>query len=97
MLAGWFFRVSLPIQVDQVRKKGDKDFDGTILTEDVSVPINMAYNHHHDATVLGKGSRMEKIPYDQSDVTVPEMMRSDPNFITVPVQHTPSTLGIPTQ
>jgi hypothetical protein len=39
---------------------------------------------------------MEKIPYDQSDPTVPEMMRSDPNFITVPVQHTPSPLGIPT-
>ena len=30
-------------EVDQVRKKGDKDFDGSILQEDVSVPINMAY------------------------------------------------------
>ena len=29
-------------EVDQVRKKGDKDFDGSILQEDVSVPINIA-------------------------------------------------------
>lgn len=29
-------------EVDQVRRKGDKDFDGSILTEDVSVPINVA-------------------------------------------------------
>ena len=29
-------------EVDQVRKKGSKDFDGSILQEDVSVPINMA-------------------------------------------------------
>ena len=83
-------------EVDQVRKKGDKDFDGSILQEDVSVPINMAYNHHHDATVLGSGSRMEKIPYDPADAAIPAMLRSDPNFITVPVQHTPSPLGIPT-
>jgi hypothetical protein len=83
-------------EVDQVRRKGDKDFDGSILQEDVSVPINMAYNHHHDATVLGKGSHMEKVRYDPQDRTIPSMMRSDPNFITVPVSHTPSKLGIPT-
>ena len=84
-------------EVDQVRKKGDKDIiNGGVLQEDVSVPINMAYNHHHDATVLGSGSRMEKIPYDQYDSTIPAMMRSDPNFINVAVEHTPSKLGIPT-
>ena len=83
-------------EVDQVRKKGSKNFDGSILQEDTPVPINMAYNHHHDATVLGHGSRMEKIPYDPTDPTIPTMMRSDPDFITVPVQHTPSILGIPT-
>ena len=60
------------------------------------MPINMAYNHHHDATVLGKGSRMEKIPYDPSDPAIPAMMRSDPNFVTMAVEHTPSPLGIPT-
>jgi hypothetical protein len=34
----------LGYEVDQVRKKSDKDVDGSILTEDVSVPINVAYN-----------------------------------------------------
>ena len=31
-------------EVDQVRKKGDKDVDGSTLTEDVSLTINVAYN-----------------------------------------------------
>lgn len=44
-------------EVDQVRRKGSKDVDGSILQEDVSVPINVAYNHHHDLTMLGAGSR----------------------------------------
>ena len=39
---------------------------------------------------------MEKIPYDPADDAIPAMMRSDPNFVTMPVQHTPSPLGIPT-
>ena len=34
--------------------------------------------------------------YDPSDPSIPVMMRSDPNFITIPVEHTPSLLGIPT-
>ena len=29
-------------QADQVRRKGDKDVDGSILQEDVSVPITLA-------------------------------------------------------
>jgi hypothetical protein len=33
-------------EVDQVRKKGSKDFDGSILQEDVSVPINMACKYY---------------------------------------------------
>ena len=33
-------------ETDSVRRKGDKDVDGSILQEDVSVPINVAYNHH---------------------------------------------------
>jgi len=81
---------------DQVRRKGDRDVDGSILQEDVSVPINMAYNHHHDLSLLGAGSRMEKIPYDPADLSISEMKRADPNFIYVPVQHTPSPLGLPT-
>ena len=79
-----------------MRRKGDRDVDGSILQEDVSVPINMAYNHHHDLSLLGAGSSMEKIRYDPADPTVPVMMRADPNFIHVPVQHTPSPLGLAT-
>lgn len=45
-------------EVDQVRKTN---------TGDVSVPINLAYNHHYGATVLGSGSRMERVPYDPND------------------------------
>ena len=30
-------------ETDSVRKKGDKDVDGSILQQDVSVPINIAY------------------------------------------------------
>jgi hypothetical protein len=82
--------------VDQVRKKGDRDADGSILQEDVSVPINMAYNHHHDMSILGAGSRMEKVPYDPSDPSVPVMMRADPHFVTMAVEHTPSASGLPT-
>ena len=83
-------------EVDQVRRKGDKDFDGSILKEDVSVPINIAYNHHHDLSIVGAGSRMERVPYDPNDPSVPVMMKADPNFVTMPVEHTPSLLGIPT-
>ena len=83
-------------EVDQVRKKGSKNPDGSILQGDTGVPINMAYNHHHDATVLGHGSSMKKIPYDPTDPSIPAMMRSDPDFINVAVEHTPSKLGIPT-
>jgi hypothetical protein len=53
-------------ETDSVRRKGDKDVDGSILQEDVSVPINVAYNHHvrgssqrrrHDAESLSRLSR----------------------------------------
>jgi hypothetical protein len=74
-------------EVDQVRKTHQGD---------VSVPINMVYNHHHDAYFTGKHSRMEKIPYDPNDLTVPLMQRADPNFIDLPVEKSPSPLGIPT-
>jgi hypothetical protein len=83
-------------EVDQVMRKGDKDPYGKVLSEDTSVPINMAYNHHHDLSLVGAGSRMEKVPYDPKDPNIPAMMRSDPNFVTMAVEHTPSLLGIPT-
>lgn len=40
------------IEMDQVRKTPDGD---------VSVPITLAYNHHHDTAVVGKGTRLEEV------------------------------------
>jgi hypothetical protein len=77
-------------EVDQVRKGAGPN------GEDVSVPINMAYNHHHDAFIVGKGSRMEKVSYDPLDVTISPMARADPHFMNIPVEHTPSPRGLPT-
>ena len=74
-------------EVDQVRRTPDGD---------VSVPISMAYNHHHDAFFVGKGSKMQKVRYDPLDTTISPMARADPNFVEIPVEHTPSPLGIPT-
>jgi hypothetical protein len=75
-------------EVDQVRRTPEGD---------VSVPINMAYNHHHDAFFVGKGSSMQKVRYDPKDPTISPMARADPNFMTIPVEHTPSPLGLPTR
>ena len=83
-------------EVDQVRKKGDKDFDGSTLQEDVSVPINVAYNHHHDAFFTGRHSRMEKVAYDPHDHSISPIQRADPNFLHIPVEQSPSPRGLPT-
>ena len=73
--------------MDQVRQTADGD---------VSVPINMAYNHHHDAYVVGKGSKMERVRYDPLDLSVSPMARADPEYMLVAVEHTPSPRGLPT-
>ena len=86
----------LGYEVDQVRKKGDKDVDGSVLNEDVSVPINVAYNHHHDAFFTGRHSRMKKVPYDPFDKSISQMSRADPHFVHVPVEVSPSPRGLPT-
>jgi hypothetical protein len=39
------------MESDQVRKGAGPN------GEDVSVPITMSYNHHHDTAVVGKGSQ----------------------------------------
>ena len=83
-------------EVDQVRKKGDPDVDGSILQEDVSVPINVGYNHHHDAMFTGKHSHMEKRPYDPLDPNISPMARANPHLEDVIVEHSPSPLGLPT-
>jgi hypothetical protein len=83
-------------EVDQVRKKGDKDFDGSILQEDVSLPINLAYNHHYGATLLGTGSSMERVPYDPNDGGRTTLLSPEPGWDRIPVEHTPSADGLPT-
>ena len=53
-------------EVDQVRKGAGPN------GEDVSVPINCAYNHHYGATLLGSGSSMKRVPdtiYSQKPVS----------------------------
>mmetsp|Transcript_3494 Transcript_3494/g.10810 ORF Transcript_3494/g.10810 Transcript_3494/m.10810 type:complete len:746 (+) Transcript_3494:757-2994(+) len=42
-------------EVDQVRKTPEGD---------VSVPINVAYNHHFESNMIGKKSKLEKIVFD---------------------------------
>ena len=86
----------LGYEVDQVRKKGDRDVDGSPLAEDVSVPINVAYNHHHDAYFTGRHSEMRKVRYNRRDPSITAMMRADPNFIDIPVELSPSPRGLPT-
>ena len=88
-------------EADQVRRKGDKDFDGSILKEDVSVPINVAYNHHYGATLVGKGSKMTKMTTAEAMSQLEGDKRAmhpgpEPGFVTVPVEYTPSASGIPT-
>jgi hypothetical protein len=74
-------------ETDSVRRTPDGD---------ISVPINMAYNHHHDVYLTGKHSRMQKVRYDPADASVPAMARSDPEYIEIPVQTSPSPQGLPT-
>ena len=44
--------LTITVNVNQVRKTPEGD---------VSVPINMAYNHHHDTAVVGKSTKMIKV------------------------------------
>lgn len=44
------------VEMDQVRRKGDKDIDGSsILQEDISVPINVAYRPRNISTCIRAG------------------------------------------
>ena len=78
--------------MDQVRRV--KGPDGTLT--DVSVPINMAYNHHHDAFFTGAGSAMQHVPYDPADTQIGPMGRANATHVWMPVEHTPSPRGLPT-
>jgi hypothetical protein len=46
-------------EVDQVIRDSSGNGDN-----DVSVPISVTYNHHYEATVLGKDARMKKVQAD---------------------------------
>jgi len=73
-------------EADQVRRTPDGD---------VSVPINIAYNHHYGATLLGEGSSMQYVPRNASD---PRTLHPGPTpgFAYLPVEHTASPNGLPT-
>ena len=43
------------LEIDQVRKTEHGD---------VPVPINVAYNHHHDTAVVGKGARLVEVAHE---------------------------------
>jgi len=74
----WWASTSNPLPEDIVRR-----FDGKAIAivglemdqvrrtpqGDVPVPINVAYNHHHDTAVVGKGSHLV------------EVERDDPRFV----------------
>jgi hypothetical protein len=76
-------------EADQVRKGAGAN------GEDVSVPINVAYNHHYAATLLGEGSRMERVRYDPKDPRT-TLFTPEPGWDFIPVEHTPSPNGLPT-
>lgn len=78
------------IEMDQVRRTPEGD---------VSVPINMAYNHHHNTMVIGKGASMERVPIDDSRVVAAQgkwAPLSGGTHVWLPVEHTPSTSGAAT-
>jgi hypothetical protein len=78
-------------EADQVRRTPDGD---------ISVPINVAYNHHYGATVIGKGSSMQRLRRDPKDPRTMHpgcgFLGPEPDFVSVPVEHTPSASGLPT-
>jgi hypothetical protein len=81
------------IEMDQVRKGAGPN------GEDISVPINVAYNHHHDTAVVGKGSSLEKVDRHHPKVKQAgrEYIRLDGGQVWIANEHTPSTNGLPTR
>ena len=76
-------------EVDQVRKGAGAN------GEDVSVPINVAYNHHYAASLLGEGSHMERVRYDPKDPRT-TLLTPEPGWDFISVEHAPSPNGLPT-
>ncbi len=63
-------------EADQIRRTPEGD---------VSVPINVAYNHHYGARLLPR----TMMPGCSG-------LSPEPGFVDVPVEHTPSANGLPT-
>ena len=77
------------LEMDQVRRTPQGD---------VSVPINVAYNHHHDTAVVGKGAHLVEVERDD-----PRLVKAGRKHIRlsgmkawVAEEHAPSASGLPT-
>lgn len=78
------------VEMDQVRKTPHGD---------VSVPINIAYNHHHNTMIVGQGAHLEIT--EASDPRVKQavggkFMKFSDGKVWLPVEHQPSSSGMPT-
>eukprot|EP00658_Telonema_sp_P-2_P022442 TRINITY_DN18969_c0_g1_i6.p1 TRINITY_DN18969_c0_g1~~TRINITY_DN18969_c0_g1_i6.p1 ORF type:complete len:756 (-),score=152.50 TRINITY_DN18969_c0_g1_i6:372-2639(-) len=73
-------------EADQVRRTPSGD---------VSVPINVAYNHHYGAVLLGEGSSMQRVPRDPANPRTLGLS-PDPGWKRIPVEHTASANNLPT-
>ena len=77
------------IEMDQVRRTPQGD---------VSVPISMAYNHHHDTAVVGKSAALEELDMHELPRDVAgarHYMRLDKGKVWAPTNPT-SASGFPT-
>lgn len=78
------------IEMDQVRRTPQGD---------IPVPISMAYNHHHDTAVIGKGTHLEKVSMDDPRVHYlkgHEYIMLSGHKVWLPIVDTPSVEGLPT-
>ena len=75
--------------MDQVRRTADGD---------VPVPINIAYNHHHNTMITGKATSMQKVAMGDPRVAAAGphgyMKMSGGTHAWLPVEHTPSGTGM---
>lgn len=79
------------MEMDQVRRTPRGD---------VSVPINAAYNHHHNTAIVGKGATMTVVGRDDPRSLAAgrhgRMELSNAQNVWLPLEHTPSLAGFPT-
>lgn len=56
----------------------DQVFRGNTSEEDISIPITTVYNHHHETTMTGAKSTMEKVT-DMNDPRIANMGHHHPH------------------